>query len=136
MPTIIPDRALVVVADGHKAILFRSRGRRDDLKLQEERRLVPKDLEDDGPSGSRPEEQTPKQTDEATFAKQLAIALFKMKEAGAYSDLVLMADPQTLGQLRDAMHKTVHASLVLTLAKDFTNHPTNDIVGALQAEME
>ncbi|MEO6945697.1 MAG: host attachment protein [Nitrobacter sp.] len=78
----------MVVADGRKAILFRSRGKLDDLTLQEERRLSPKDLNDDGPSGSRPEDQSPRQTDEATFAKQLANALYKMKESGAFSDLV------------------------------------------------
>ena len=70
------------------------------------------------------------------MAKKLANGLYKMKASGAFSDLVLLADPQTLGQLRDALHKNVTASLVLTLAKDFTNHSTNDIVGALRTETQ
>lgn len=127
----IPRNALVVVADGHKAILLRNEGLGGEVSLREERRLSPKDLQDDGPSGSRPEEQTPRQTDEATFAKQLAKALFRMNQAGTFEALVLVADPQTLGQLRDAMHKTVEASLVLTLDKDFTNHSVRDIEQAL-----
>ena len=94
--------------------------------------MSPKNLLDDGPSGSRPEEQTPRQTDEATFAKQLAEAIYKMKQDGKFEKLVVVADSQTLGQIRDAMHKTVRDSIVLTLAKDLTNHPPNaiaDLIG-------
>lgn len=131
MPRTIPSHALVVVADGGKAILLRNTGAGGELSLREERRLSPRDLLKDGPSGSRPEEQTPRQTDEATFAKQLAEALYRMSQAGDYEDLVLVADPQTLGQLRDAMHKTVHASLVFTLDKDLTNHTLADITRSL-----
>lgn len=133
MTQIIPENSLIVVADGRKAIFFRSHGQRDDLSLREERRLGPKDLIDEGPSGSRPEDQTPRQTDEATFAKQLAHTLYKMKQSGAYSDLALALDPQTLGQLRDVMHKIVSESVVMTLDKDFTNHSIKDIESALRA---
>ncbi len=136
MTQSIPENSLILVADGRKGIFFRSHGKIDDLSLSEERRLSPKDLLDDGPSGSRPEEQSPKQTDEATFAKQLANTLFKMKESGAYADLALVLDPQTLGQLRDAMHKTVADSVVTTLTKDLTNHSTNDIAAALKAHVQ
>jgi len=127
MPTSIPGNALVVVTDGHKAILLRNEGSGNAVSLREERRLLPKDLLHDGPSGSRPEEQTPRQTDEAIFAKQLAEALYKMNHAGRFEALVLVADPQTLGQFRDAMHKNLEASIVRTLAKDLTNHSVRDI---------
>ena len=93
--------------------------------------MSPKDLFDEGPSGSRPEDQTPTQTDEATFAKQLAQVLYKMHESGNYTKLVLTADPQTLGQIRDAMHKNVERSVVLSLSKDLTNHSVGDIAAAL-----
>ena len=128
----IPNNALVVVADGHGAILFRNDGSGGDVSLREERRLSPKNLDSEGPSGSRPPEQTPRQTDEATFAKQLAAALFKMKQSGDFQELVLVADPQTLGQFRDAMHKDLEASIVLTVAKELTNHSTSDIAEALK----
>lgn len=62
---------------------------------------------------------------------QLAETLYKMNQAGGYQALVLVADPQTLGQFRDAMHKTVGASIVLTLDKDLTNHSVRDIEQAL-----
>lgn len=123
----IPQQTLVVVADGHQAILFRSHGVKDALSLSEEKRITPKSLADEGPSGSRPEEQTPRQTDEATFAKQLAEALYSLKQGHKFDTMVLAADPQTLGQLRGSLHKTVEASILLTLDKELTNHSSDDI---------
>ena len=129
--TCIPQKALVVIADGRKAILFRNTGKPGIVELHEEIRLTPKDLSDSGPSGARPEEQTPNQTDEATFAKQLADKLYTMKHGGEFDAMVLAADPQTLGQMRDAMHKTVLDSIVVSHPKDWTNHSTGDIAAAL-----
>lgn len=127
----IPHGALVIVADGHKAILLWNEGSGGEVSLREERRVTPKDLLNDGPSGSRPEEQTSRQTDEATFAKQLAEVLYSMHHSGKFEALVLVADPQTLGQLRDTMHQTVTESLVLTLSKELTNHSVREITEAL-----
>lgn len=131
MVEAVPDAALVVVADGGKAILFRAKSAADGLSLQEEGRLSPQSLDDDGPSGSRPEEQTSRQTDEATFAKQLAHRLYAMRHRGDFRSLVLPADPQTLGQLRGCMHKAVEVSLLRTVAKDLTNLPVPGITAAL-----
>jgi len=128
----IPQQSLVVVADGRQAILLRSHGVKDALTLTEERRLTPQNLASEGPSGSRPEEQTPHQTDEATFIKQLAQTLFTMKQANAFEHMVLAADPQSLGQLRDTMHKTVAASILVTLDKDLTNHRTGEIAAIVR----
>ncbi len=133
MSNAIPHNALIVVADGGKAILFRNDDSSGGLSLKEVRRLTPKHLQDEGPSGSRPGEQTPSQTDEATFAKQLAQAVNHMKLEGDFTKLVLIADSQTLGQFREVMHKTVEASLVLTLAKDLTNHAVNEITKVILA---
>ncbi|MDO9412043.1 MAG: host attachment family protein [Pseudolabrys sp.] len=127
--TTIPHKALVVIADGGKAILFRNIGKDGaPVALHEEQRLTPKDLQ--GPSGARPDE-TPSQTEEATFSKQLADTLHTMKNKNDFDAMVLVADPQTLGQLRAAMHKTVMDTIVLSLSKDLTNHSTNDIAAAL-----
>jgi protein required for attachment to host cells len=54
-----------------------------------------------------------------------------MKEAGSYDALDLAADPRTLGELRQTMHKTVEASFVRTLNKDLTGHSTAEIENAL-----
>jgi len=128
----IPEQTLVVVADGHRAVLFRTHGVKDAMTLTEERQLTPQNLAAEGPSGSRPEEQSPRQTDEATFAKQLAAELFTLKQASKFDHMVLVADPQTLGQLRSAMHKTVEASIALTLDKELTNHSAGDIAAIIR----
>ncbi len=132
MPKSIPNNSLVVVADGHRAILFRASGSGDDLSLREERRISPKDLLDDGPSGSRPEEQTPKQTDEATFAKQLVQNLNHLCLTGTVANLIIIADPQTLGQMRPVMHKSLEKALLVSVSKDLTNHSAEDIADSIR----
>ena len=130
----VPPDALVVVADGAKAILLRNTGTGSELALKEEKRITPKSLSAEGgqgPSGSRPGDQTIHQTEEATFAKQLADALYAMRHKGDYKQIVLIADPQTLGQMRECLHKEIEASMVFTLAKDYTNQSVADIQKAL-----
>ena len=131
MPDTIPEHALVVVADGGKALLFRRTGSGAEVKLREERQVDPDAMAEQGPAGSRPEDQTPKQTGEASFANHLAHMLHTMHQRGDFKDLVLVVDPQTLGQLRSALHKTVEAAVVRTVAKDLTNHPQKAIEAAL-----
>lgn len=130
----VPPDALVVVADGAKALLLRNTGTGQELSLKEERRITPKSLSAEGsqgPSGTRPGDQTPHQTEEATFAKQLAEALYAMRHRGDYKQVVLIADAQTLGQMRECLHKEVEASLVFSLSKDYTNQTVADIEKAL-----
>jgi len=128
----VPQQSLVVVADGHQAILLRTQGVKDSMSLSEEQRLTPMNLAEEGPSGSRPEEQTPRQTNEATFAKQVAQTLFTLKEAGKFKHMILIADPQTLGQLREVFHKTVADSIILSLNKELTNHSLDDIAAIIR----
>lgn len=127
----IPTKALVLVADGAKAILLRNTGTGSEVSLKEERRLTLSDFSNDGPSGSTPQDMAPNETGQATFAKKLAQSLQAMRAANGFESLVIIADPQTLGQIRGALHKTVEASVVHTLAKDLTNHSTAQITAAL-----
>jgi len=130
----IPADALIVVADGRGARLFRNQGSAHELSLKQESSLKPKHLMEEGPSGSRPEEQSPQQTDEATFSKQLANMLHTQLEEKKYKALVLIADPQSLGQIRDAMHASVKQSLVLSLNKELTGHSLLEIEKALRTK--
>ncbi len=127
----IPADAIVVVADGQSARVFRNVGSEQSVSLKQQERLTPKDLEDDGPSGVAPPEQTGQQTDEATFAKQLAHRLNHGALTNAYAHLVLVADPQTLGQMRPQLHKETLARMHGELAKTLTNSSVEDIERAL-----
>ncbi len=127
----IPANALVVVADGESARVFRNVGTTNALSLKQEELVTVQNVNDEGPSGSAPPEQTGQQTDEATFAKQLANRLNHGALTNAYEHLVLVADPQTLGQVRPQLHKETLQRLHGELAKTLTNSPLQDIERAL-----
>ena len=127
----IPADAMVVVADGESARVFRNVGTDGALSLQQQELVTAHNVDDDGPSGSAPTEQSPQQTDEATFAKQLAHRLNHGALTNAYAHLVLVADPQTVGQMRPQLHKETLQRMHGELAKTFTNSSVHDIERAL-----
>ena len=129
----IPMNALIVVVDGAGGTTFRNRAGDGSVKLEKTSDLGPKELEDDGPAGSRPAESSPRETDEATFAKQLAEWLYREASRGNYDHLVLAADPQTLGQIRPSLHQEVTRRLVKEVGKTLTNSPIPDIEKSLAA---
>ncbi|HEY4529280.1 MAG TPA: host attachment family protein [Luteimonas sp.] len=130
---LVPSDALVVVADGGGARLFRNHGEGQELALHQVELRELMNMDDDGPSGSMPHESTGAQIDEATFAKQLALALNADALKQGYEHLVLMADPTTLGRMRPLLHKEVQQRLVLEVPKTLTNAPLPDIEAALRA---
>ena len=127
----IPHNALVVVADGTGARVFRNAGDEHKISLLAEGEFNPNHLLDDGPAGKRPTESSPQETDEATFAKQLAHELYRRAHNGDFTALVLIADPQTLGQIRPALHKEVQDRLVSEVGKTLTKASVTDIQEAL-----
>lgn len=128
----IPAGTLVVVADGEGARVFRNVGNDNgnDLTLKQFDLLELMNMNDDGPSTS-PTEFTGQQIDEATFAKQLALRLNDGALKGEYAHLVLIADPQTLGQMRPLLHKETQQRMLGEIAKTLTNSPLEDIERAL-----
>ncbi|TWT98129.1 hypothetical protein Pla108_22860 [Botrimarina colliarenosi] len=102
-PIQVTDGTYLVAADGSHAKCYEVWVRDQLVALRALAVMEPKDLLSQGPSGSRPPEQTDSQTDEATFAKQLGNALNAMATAGDFDQLVVCADSPTLGQLREVM---------------------------------
>ncbi|MEO8460713.1 MAG: host attachment family protein [Dokdonella sp.] len=127
----IPAGTWVVVADGEGARVFHNVGKGHEVSLVQKDVFGPTDLLDDGPSGNRPSDQTDSQTDEATFAKQLAHRLNAAALKHEYEHLVLIADPHTLGEMRPQLHKETVQRIVRELAKTFTNAPLEDVERAL-----
>jgi len=127
----IPAGALVVVADGGGARLFRNVGEGRELSLRQEEVLTPQNVNDEGPSGSQPTELRGNEAEEALFAKQLARRLNDDALKNRYAQVVLVADPQTLGQMRPLLHKETQQRLLGELAKTLTNAPIGDIEQAL-----
>jgi len=127
----IPHNALVVVADGTGARFFRNVGHEGKISLSAEGEFKPTDLLNEGPAGKRPPESSIQETDEATFAKQLAKELYRRAHSGDFAALVLIADPQTLGQIRPTLHKEVQERLVSEVGKTLTKASIADIQRAL-----
>lgn len=127
----VPAGTLVVVADGMKARMFRNVGDGNSLTLRQHDLLEAGDIPLQGPSGVAPPQQTIQQNDEATFAKHLARRLNDGALTQDYAHLVLVADPQTLGQMRPQLHKETLQRLIGEVPKTLTNAPLQDIERAL-----
>lgn len=127
----VPKGTMVIVADGGGARVLRNVGAAFEPELVQEELVEPQNINDDGPAGSIPTETRGEEIDEATFAKQLAHWINERALANGFEHLVLMADPQTLGQIRPSLHKTVGDKLVGEIDKNMSNAPLEDIVRAL-----
>ena len=128
----IPHNALIVVADGTGARFFRNSGQENRVSLSADGEFNPTNLLNEGPAGKRPRESSGQETDEATFAKQLANELYRRVHGGNFAALVLIADPQTLGQIRPSLHKEVRDRLVSEIGKNLTHASIADIQKALK----
>lgn len=122
---------MIVVADGVHAKFFRNSSRDGKPVLSSDGELKPHHLASDGPAGKTPPDMSRQEVDEATFAKQLANDLYRRVHAGDFTALVLIADPQTLGQIRPLLHKEVQSRIVREIAKSLTKATTMDIQKAL-----
>lgn len=131
MTNKVPHNALVVVADGTGARFFRNAGHENKISLSADGKFQPTNLLNDGPAGKRPPESSKQETDEATFAKQLAKELYRRAHSGDFVALVLIADPQTLGQIRPSLHKEVRDRLVSEVGKTLTKASITEIERAL-----
>jgi len=131
---ICPPNAFVVITSGSEAKFFRNDGTASEIKLKHVGDLSPQNLDNEGPSGSRPPESSQQETDEATFAKQLAQHLYTKAHRGDFDHLVLVADPDTLGEIRPILHQEVTQKITFELAKTLINSPTNDIERSLASD--
>ncbi|AXC49302.1 host attachment protein [Paracoccus suum] len=127
---MLAHNALVVVADGHQAILFRNTAK-NSIELNEVERVSPSNLQDES-QGKQPQETTPKDEDEATFAKQLTERLNRMVLQNKVDELAIIADPSTLGMMRKHYHKELQGKLAKEVAKTLTSSTGLEIAKALE----
>jgi protein required for attachment to host cells len=118
-----PEDTLVVVATGEEAKTFRVRGG----SLEHDGDWTPGNLADDGPSGKSPPERSPRESMEATFSKLISERLYSQSHQGGFERLILVADPDTLGEIRPLLHQEVTDKIVLEKAKTLINSPVEDI---------
>jgi protein required for attachment to host cells len=145
----VPHKTVVVVADGKKMLFFRNEGDAEFPKLEVERKREHEDpadreLKTDGPGrtfdasggAGRSAYQEPDyhQMEEERFAAETAEMLRKRALRNDFEQLIIVAPPKTLGELRKHYHKEVEKRLAAEVAKDLTGHPVTEIEKILQAE--
>ena len=144
----LPHNALVLVADGTKALFLRNHGDQNQIDLRIEAHDERQDAADhemktdaagtNAQSGGfgRPtyEETDFHQLDEDRWAKDAADELKKRALRNDFDALAIIAPPKVLGVLRKELHKEVERRVVLTLNKEMTDRPIADIEDLLCGE--
>lgn len=133
--TPVPHNTLIVVGSGEGAKFYRNAGQSGELKLQHEHDLHPGDLADEGPSGKQPPDTSPRESMEATFAKILAHHLYDLAQAHKFDKLILVLDPDTLGETRPSLHVSVTEKIMLELPKTLVNNAPDEIEKSILAAL-
>ena len=137
----------IVVADGEKALFLENHGdtQYPDLQVvQEMEQENPATREQgsdrpgrysDGPSVHRSavEDTDWHRLGKERFADEIAERLYKLAHRGAFKEMVLIAPPQVLGEIRRKLHKEVAEKITVEIPKTLTNHTIVDIENLLQA---
>ncbi|MER2535822.1 MAG: host attachment family protein [Rhizobiaceae bacterium] len=137
----------VVVADGEKALFLENIGDATYPNLR-----VVKEMENDNPSAreqgtGRPgrfndgpsvhrsavEETDWHRVGKERFADDIAARLYRMAHRGDFKEIVLVAPPLVLGEMRKKLHKEVGDRVVAEIAKTLTNHPIDEVEALLKA---
>ena len=141
----IPHDALVLVADGRKSLFLRNEGDEFPNLVVEDQRAqagLEDRMKSDAPGramsqvGGRQstmEEPDYHQIEEDRFAADTAALLSKRAQAKGFEDLIIVAPPRTLGELRQHYDKAVEARIVAEVDKDLVNHPIDKLEGVLKA---
>ncbi len=125
----IPQNALIVIADGESATYYRNTAT-SGVKIEKTGDLS--SAHDRGQGAMpQPPESSPHESKEANFAKHIANDLYERVHKGGIDAIVLVADPQTLGQIRPGLHKEVVSRISGELHKTLTNSSLADIENTL-----
>ncbi|TGQ46019.1 MULTISPECIES: host attachment family protein [unclassified Mesorhizobium] len=137
----------IVVADGEKALFLRNEGGALNPNLE-----VVQEMEQENPATRHQGSDRPgrysdgpsvhrsavEDTDwhrlgKERFAEKIAERLYKLAHRGAFKEIVLIAPPQVLGEMRRKLHKEVEERIKAEIPKTLTNHTIDEIESLLQA---
>lgn len=131
---MLPKGTFIAVADGEKLNLFRNTGDEGNLKLTPANHS---DIDNDAQgSGSRqsssanPDESQAKEDD---FSAGIVAVLNKGVLDNKIDNLVIIAAPRALGEMRKHYHKSLSAKLLGEIDKDLTGHAVADVETAIAA---
>jgi protein required for attachment to host cells len=138
----IPRDALVFVGDGRKALFLRNQGDAKFPNLRIERVFldenppsheqgterpgrISKESRTGGRSAVEPTDWH--ELEEHHFVRMVAAAMEGLVRASKVKELVVVAPPRTLAELRLAFHPDVKSCIVSEVDKDLTKHPIFEI---------
>jgi protein required for attachment to host cells len=144
----LPHGAWVFVGDGQKALFLINEG---DGKFPNLRRLAVEEHKDppsreqgsDAPGRayssvggirSAVEETDWHELEKERFAASIADRINKAAQSGAFSQIVIVAPPKILGELRREFTKETEAKITAEVPKDLTHHTIAEIERLLTAE--
>ncbi len=133
--TQLPKVTSVAVADGERLKLFRNVGNLNNPNSI----ALPSShvLSDNKGSGARHQSSSGNpdnsQVEEDSFAAGIAELLSRQVLDGKVTDLIVIAAPRTLGELRKHYHQKLSAALAGEISKDLTGHSMQDIEKAIAA---
>lgn len=131
----IPQGTIVAVADGEILNLFRNTGTEEAPSLT----AIPDvdvSTENTGSGGrhhSSSANPDASQQSEDSFAAGIVEILNRRVLSHRIENLIIVAAPRTLGELRKHYHKALSAILLGEIAKDLTGHSTADVEKTIAA---
>lgn len=148
--TKLKNGTWVIIADGEKALFLENQTDGEDPFLEvfrEEGQENPPNRDqaanrrgrfNDGPSVHRSavDDTDWHQLAKDRFAGELADILYRKAHAGAFEQIVLVAPPGTLGELRHQMHQEVSNKVIGEIDKTLTNHALDDIEKIVVKELQ
>jgi protein required for attachment to host cells len=137
----------VLVADGEKALFLRNEGDATYPNLQVVRRMhdenpPTREQGTDAPgrytNGPNANLSAMEETDwhriaKERFADDIADRLYKMAHRGDFEQIVIVAPPFVLGEMRQKLHKEVASRVTAEVPKTLTGHPVDEIEKILKA---
>ncbi len=118
-----PDNTLIFMTAGEEAKLFSAAG----SKITSIDHWMPQNPDDEGVSGNSWPQPSDTESEDATFSQQVAERLCGRAHKGKFKNLVLIADPDSLGEIRPLLHQDVEEKIILELYKTLINSPMKDI---------
>jgi protein required for attachment to host cells len=142
----IHNGAWVLVGDGRRALFFQNHGDADllDLRVLETRiddNPATRDQGSDAPgrayasagahARSAVENADWHELEEARFARAMAERINAAAESGELKEIVIVAPPRTLGEIRKDLSVKAQGKVRGEIDKDLTKHPLHEIEKAL-----
>lgn len=131
----LPQNTIIAVADGQKLSLFQNQGDAANVRLTA---MAPgavdsSKISSGGRHSSSSANPDDSQQDEDGFSSGVASMLNKQVLEGSIKNLVIVAAPRTLGEMRKNYHQSLLDVLIGEIDKDLTGHSVHDIEKALAA---